>query len=267
MSSILKVKDKDGNWIDINVIKGEDGKSAYEQAKEGGYTGTEVEFIALLAGLNSSDDAHYTDFNNPHKVTKEQVGLGAISLDYGTVIGKGAQTYGGGTSIGENAQTTSGVAIGDGADAEGGVAIGDGAVTYDGIQLGRGTITDGGLKVGSYKLMDAKGNVPVDRLANASKIATGSYTGANKHGVNNPLSLTFPFVPKVVFIIPNAKAASMPFAWVYGSSIGLTAYNNSQIFASNLTWDGNTLTWYTSDGYPSYQHNNSNTTYYWVAIG
>lgn len=55
MSGILKVKDKDRNWIDINVIKGEDGKSAYEQAKEGGYTGTEEEFIALLNGITSPE--------------------------------------------------------------------------------------------------------------------------------------------------------------------------------------------------------------------
>ena len=50
------------------------GKDAYEFAKEGGYKGTEAEFIALLNGLTSSLDAgHIQDFNNPHKVTAEQV--------------------------------------------------------------------------------------------------------------------------------------------------------------------------------------------------
>lgn len=83
MASVLKVKDASGNWVDITAIKGEDGKSAYEQAKEGGFTGTEAEFIALLNGLTSSEDsAHYANFNNPHKVTAEQAG--AIPMQYPT---------------------------------------------------------------------------------------------------------------------------------------------------------------------------------------
>lgn len=75
MNSVLKIRDANGNFIPINAIRGENGKSAYEQAKEGGYTGTEQEFIALLNGLTSTLDAnHYSDFNNPHKVTAEHVG-------------------------------------------------------------------------------------------------------------------------------------------------------------------------------------------------
>lgn len=76
---VLQIRDKDGKFIPIPAVKGNDGKSAYEQAKEGGYTGTEEEFIALLNGLTSTEDAaHYSDFNNPHKVTKDQVGLGNV---------------------------------------------------------------------------------------------------------------------------------------------------------------------------------------------
>lgn len=81
MPSILKVRDENGNFTDIPAIRGKDGKSAYEQAKEGGYKGTEQEFIALLNGLTSTDDAdHYSDFDNPHKVTAEQTG--AIPENY-----------------------------------------------------------------------------------------------------------------------------------------------------------------------------------------
>lgn len=72
---VLKIRDENGNFIPINAIRGDNGKSAYEQAKDGGYRGTEEEFIALLNGLTNSEDAtHYSDFNNPHKVTSEQVG-------------------------------------------------------------------------------------------------------------------------------------------------------------------------------------------------
>jgi len=80
---VLKIRDGNGNFIPINALRGEkgkdgvNGKSAYEQAKEGGYNGTEEEFISLLNGLintDNGDTAHYTDFSNPHQVTAQQVG-------------------------------------------------------------------------------------------------------------------------------------------------------------------------------------------------
>ena len=49
--SILYVRDKNGNFAPMRTIKGSDGKSAYEQAVEGGYKGSLDEFIALLNGL------------------------------------------------------------------------------------------------------------------------------------------------------------------------------------------------------------------------
>ena len=86
MSSVLKIRDENGNFIPINAIKGDNGKSAYEQAKEGGFNGTEEEFIALLNGLTSTPAAaHYRDLNNPHKVTAEQVG--ALSITGGELQG------------------------------------------------------------------------------------------------------------------------------------------------------------------------------------
>lgn len=76
---ILKIRDENGNFIPIPAIRGANGKSAFEQAKEGGYIGTEEAFIALLNGLTATGDAdHYADFNNPHRVTKEQIGLGDV---------------------------------------------------------------------------------------------------------------------------------------------------------------------------------------------
>ena len=51
MSDILKIRDKDGNFVGIPSIKGDNGKSAYEQAVEGGYKGTEEEFIQILGNL------------------------------------------------------------------------------------------------------------------------------------------------------------------------------------------------------------------------
>lgn len=45
---ILRVRDDDGNIIPIPAIKGKDGKSAYEIAKENGYEGSEAEWAELL---------------------------------------------------------------------------------------------------------------------------------------------------------------------------------------------------------------------------
>ena len=55
--SILRVKDDKGNIIPIPAIK---GKSAYEYAKDGGYTGTEAEFAQKLA----TEYATKTDLTN-----------------------------------------------------------------------------------------------------------------------------------------------------------------------------------------------------------
>ena len=46
---ILRLKDKDGNVVPVPAIQGADGKSAYEFALEGGYTGTKEEFAEQLA--------------------------------------------------------------------------------------------------------------------------------------------------------------------------------------------------------------------------
>ena len=46
-TSTLSVYDENGNKIAIPAIN---GKSAYEYAQDGGYTGTEEDFSKLLAG-------------------------------------------------------------------------------------------------------------------------------------------------------------------------------------------------------------------------
>lgn len=55
---ICKVWDAEqGKYVGITTIKGTDGKSAYQYAVEGGYTGTEEEFTAkLAAGGNPTDE-------------------------------------------------------------------------------------------------------------------------------------------------------------------------------------------------------------------
>lgn len=88
---ILQIRDEDGNFIPIPAIRGDNGKSAYEQAKEGGYKGTEEEFVAILNGLTFPEDTeHREDFNNPHKVTASQ--LGAVQIKTDVYIGNGSKS-------------------------------------------------------------------------------------------------------------------------------------------------------------------------------
>ena len=55
-------------------VAGADGKSAYQTAVEGGYSGTETAFNAALADV----PGHIASKDNPHVVTKAQVGLGNV---------------------------------------------------------------------------------------------------------------------------------------------------------------------------------------------
>ena len=113
MKNALYIRDKDGNFVGIPAISGADGKSAYEQAVEGGYVGTEEDFIRALASLggeyaiqladnNAEYDKHIANKNNPHGVTAAQVG--ALPAEGGivqnAVIGLGGgvgQVVGGAT--------------------------------------------------------------------------------------------------------------------------------------------------------------------------
>lgn len=87
MDSVLKIRDKKtGKWISIDAVRGDPGKSAYEQAVEGGFTGTEEEFIGILnATVSLVNGTHTTDKNNPHETTAGQVG--ALPITGGTATG------------------------------------------------------------------------------------------------------------------------------------------------------------------------------------
>lgn len=54
MAHVFQIrKDPQSPWIDVPALKGKDGKSAYEQAVEGGYSGSESDFIGMLNGLTN----------------------------------------------------------------------------------------------------------------------------------------------------------------------------------------------------------------------
>ena len=49
--------------MDLGAVKGAEGKSAYQYAQDGGYTGTEAEFQALMAEIVGGDFATMDEVN------------------------------------------------------------------------------------------------------------------------------------------------------------------------------------------------------------
>ena len=105
-------------------------------------------------------------------------------------------------------------------------------------------------------------------LGGVPKIATGSYTGTGTYGADNPCSLTFPFVPKLVAVVCGSSTNIFGYAtFVYEGPVGMTGT------VPQASWDdvGKTVSWYTTESSstygPSYQLNHRSGTYHYAAIG
>ena len=112
-------------------------------------------------------------------------------------------------------------------------------------------------------------------LKDKARIQTGSYVGTGTYGSGNPSSLTFDFAPKYVQICPLASLMIHFIGLFYYSPqkmftghISINSSNSARWYAANLpvSVDGNTITWYHGSN-ADYQLNDSNTSYYYVAIG
>ena len=112
---------------------------------------------------------------------------------------------------------------------------------------------------------------PLDNAVTASKSEILSYTGINTYGSNNPNTLTFSFVPKVILIFGgngfaafcNTKNGGKSFASNFGN--GSAGAGCVVTFASN-----GSVSWYVSSafGYETQQQCNSGGTIYTVlALG
>lgn len=105
----------------------------------------------------------------------------------------------------------------------------------------------------------------------------GEYTGNGKYGSANPTSITFSFVPDIVFIIEQNNSAtvqgyqatffpknSQVKQWSITGPTGDASLNISGMY-QNLSLSGNTLSWYSVNS--SHQMNKNNKSYSWYAIG
>lgn len=120
-------------------------------------------------------------------------------------------------------------------------------------------------------------------------IQSGSYVGTGTAGISHENSLTFNFVPEIIFCGSDPLSLGN---WVEQGSNGgeivhlgvmltaslTTSYQNCYGFGADssdessahlygkISNDGRTVYWY-NQGPPAYQNNLSGTTYYWLAIG
>lgn len=116
-------------------------------------------------------------------------------------------------------------------------------------------------------------------LANSrAKIQVGSYVGTGTYGSSNPCSLTFDFVPKLLFVHGPSLMIYKVGAPQYYFSSDVTS--GSSLHSSMLPENGNisvndkTIAWYITSVSISYwgdaiaaQMNIQNETYYFAAIG
>ena len=152
----------------------------------------------------------------------------------------------------------------------------------------RGTYPDSGI-VGNYEYEYL--GIPFDNAVTAPKIETGSYVGTGTFGASKPNTLTFGFAPKFVIFIDNGfyngsktlyeslfqrarnliNCELLPDS--YGDSayfLGPSGYSGRQYTdwkeAAWKTNGGKTINWLSTNS-AAYQFNESNHTYYYLAIG
>lgn len=107
-----------------------------------------------------------------------------------------------------------------------------------------------------------------------AQIATGTYKGTGKAGESNKKSLTFGFVPKLVFIQSSGTDPHYTGIYISGQAHlgGFTikaSGTGGQInsFCCDASVSGTKLSWYDDYSNAYWQLNVSGSTYYYVAIG
>ena len=116
--------------------------------------------------------------------------------------------------------------------------------------------------------------IPFDNAVTSPKIETGSYVGTGVYGASNPNTLTFWFEPKLVIVSGpnniNSGGSSINvmesafFMGLYGKSIGLAS---DEYTTEIVSFEGESMSWYTSRNGAAYQFNKSEETYYYITIG
>lgn len=107
-------------------------------------------------------------------------------------------------------------------------------------------------------------------IANGVKIATGSYVGTGTYGANNPNSLTFNFVPKLVIVSGQGNSINTGAGFIYcwGSkkyTLLYASYSGTQTTCVVSLAD-KTMNWYDTQSVDN-QCNDSKFVFNYIAIG
>ena len=125
-------------------------------------------------------------------------------------------------------------------------------------------------------------NLLAQAVGNSAKVAFGTYTGTGTYGSSNPTSLTFDFEPKFLWVtcgdaltgnyLGNSSQQVQPKSQMMVlrniSTATLNVMNAGTTATINITWNGNTVSWYStySDVYQLNKGSGYNT-YTYFAIG
>ena len=79
---VLNIRDGDGKFIAIPMLKGDNGKSAYQIALDNGFEGTEAEWLESLRGKNGVDGKNGKDGQSYilTEVDKQDIAQMAVGL-------------------------------------------------------------------------------------------------------------------------------------------------------------------------------------------
>ena len=142
------------------------------------------------------------------------------------------------------------------------------------------TIANGDVLVDRYQPVTGYAAIPagttieyLGRLGDKARVQVVSYVGTGTYGENNPNSLTFDFVPKMVII---STAQNMTFAF-FNTGILSGNFANKTVFSvlsasiTNRSYvsakkDGKTISWYSTSS-PESHFNVSGAKYNAIAIG
>lgn len=108
--------------------------------------------------------------------------------------------------------------------------------------------------------------VPLDNAVTAPGIEIGSYVGTGTAGSSSPSSLTFGFVPKLVFVHKSSDGRYQMCA-INGDSDCVSRPVGSSQYVVKTVWENKKLSWYNTDDNASTQLNESGAVYNYVAFG
>ena len=108
-------------------------------------------------------------------------------------------------------------------------------------------------------------------VSTAPQTFVGSYVGTGTYGEGNANTLTFSFLPKIVFIAKANEGTTYPYVWgcdkfsVLGSSSGYLVFRTNNVSTKNNGDGTYTVEWYSNDS-DFLQLNVNRQTYNYVAL-